>query len=250
MIHRVLGRAVPLGIALLVLPAAAAPVGPVRVERDSWRLGLEAGFAFDREFEVATAGADEARFEKRNAYLLSVEYGFADWLNIYGRLGAAKLIVFDKPDAFAQPNDLYDLGTEFAWSVGVRGIVRRDVFPLWDLAVTAEYLEHEGHDGEVRRGTNARAPLRDFDFREWTIALLFQRTDLAPWLPYVGPTFGDARVRRGRRNAVPVGAAWEAEDHVGVAVGTGYDFGDGWFGYLEGRLVDESSVNVGMFFAF
>lgn len=242
--------AAALAVVLLLSGAAsAAPIGHVDPRPHRWSIGGEIGYAFDRDFRPSVGARDVAQFDQRDLYLIRLTYGFADDWEAFGRFGTGSLEYADVPDAVSNLTDLYDMGTEWAWGGGVRGVVMRDgPIPSWDVALEAQYLTHTGHDGEVTEGPNVGADARNWDVWEWSIAVLLQsRYDR--FRPYVGAVFGDAEVEMGSIAQVPVVSDDEADEHAGIVFGTGYDFGGDWTGYVEGRAADEYSVNFGLLWA-
>lgn len=228
--------------------ASAAPVGPIRPEIGHWTVGGEMGFALNRDYERSNAKSDQWELEEDMRWVGRIAYGLTEDWEIYGRLGAASLEVEDVADGTGLTNSIYDMGTSFAWGVGGKGFLWHEVFPGWDLGLDGQYFGHSGHDGNITSGTNAGNAAGNWDAWEWSLSLLFQ-TEYESLTPYLGPTFGDAGINRGTINNVTQ-SDLDAEDNVGILVGTGFDFAEGWTGYVEGRFIDETSVNVGLLWTF
>lgn len=242
-------------VASIAGAADAAAVGPIRPEMGHWTVGGELGFEFDRDWENAGTRADKWETDERFQYVGRLAYGLTEDWEIYGRLGASSFEVEDVADAGGGlTNSIWDLGTQFAWGVGGKGFLWHDVFPGWDIGLDAQYFAHSGHDGNITSGANVGSAAQSWDYWEWSLALLFQ-TEYESLTPYLGPVFGDANVERSGVTGAAAGrptptADLDADDNVGVLVGTGFDFAEGWSGYVEGRFVDATAVNVGLLWTF
>lgn len=232
--------------------AEASPVGPVRPRPARWSLGLDAGFQLKREFDLETNPADDWETDERFAYLGRVSYGLSENWEVFGRLGAASLKVQDVPgpgDTGTANLDYFDMGTEFTWGVGLAGIAVPDFLPNFDVAVSAQYLQHAGHDGSVTSGANVNTPAENWDYSEWEIALLFQTSRYEKYLFYAGPVLNNARISRGSVGTTEV-TDLEADQNVGVVVGLGFEFIENGTAFVEGRLVDETALHTGVLWAF
>lgn len=231
--------------------AEASPVGPVRPRPSHWSLGFDGGFQLKREFELETNPADKWETDERFAYLGRVSYGLSENWEVFGRLGAATLKVQDAPgnDSGVASLDYFDMGTEFAWGVGLAGIAVPDFLPNLDLAVSAQYLQHGSHDGSITSGANINAIAENWDYSEWEIALLFQTSRYEKYLFYAGPVLGNARISRGSVGTTEV-ADLETDQNVGVVLGIGFEFIENGTAFVEGRLVDETALNTGVLWAF
>lgn len=249
---RFLATAVALAIAAATA-AEAAPVGPIRPQMGRWTVGGELGFEFDRDFKNEGTPADLWENDERFMWMGRIAYGLTEDWEIFGRLGGASWEIQDKADGTGLTNSLWDLGTEFAWGAGAKGILWHEAFPAWDVGLDVNVAGHSGHDGNITSGANVGSRAQNWDYFEWQIALLFQTT-YESLTPYLGPTFGDATVSRdgttGGANRITPNADLEADDNVGIVVGTGFDFAEGWSGYVEGRFVDATAVNVGLLWTF
>lgn len=247
----------PLLTAIVALVAAAvtveaSPVGPVRPRPSRWSLGLDAGFQLKRDFELETNPADDWETDERFAYLGRVSYGLSENWEVFGRLGAATLKVQDVPgrgETGTANLNYFDMGTEFTWGIGLSGIAIPDFLPNFDLAVSAQYLQHGSHDGAVTSGANINTIAENWDYSEWEAALLFQTSQYETYLLYAGPVLGNARVSRGSVGTTEV-ADLETDQNVGVVVGVGFEFIEDGLAFVEGRLVDETALNVGVLWAF
>jgi hypothetical protein len=242
--------AAALATALVASAASAAPVGPVLPEAGRWRLGGEVGFHLERMFQNEANKVDLWESRNRFAYLGRVGYGLAESWEVYGRLGAASLEFRDVNDIATTNNNFFDLGTEFAWGVGLQGIAARDFFPGVHIAVDAQYFSHPAHDGIVEAGTNLGRTAEKWTWDEWSFALLFQAEPVyAPYVLYAGPVLSGAMVRRNKLGGNPA-SDLDAKDNVGAVVGLGFDFVRDGRAFVEGRLVDEQAINVGFSWLF
>lgn len=245
------GAAAVLAVAAcLTASASAAPVGPTRVQMGRWRVGGEIGIGLGRDWDRTANPNDAYSTDKHFLYLADVAYGFDETWEVFGLIGAANLDVQNDPDNVSPADTLWNMGTESAFGGGVRGNVWPEILPGWDLALDARFLTHAGHEGDWERGTVVGdRTARGWDYTEWQVSALFQ-TARGDWTYYAGPVFGDAEIEIDEVGGSRGFGDLEAEDGVGILFGTGFDFGGGWTGYVEGRLIDENAVHTGLAIAF
>lgn len=237
-----------LAAATIVSGATAAPIGPVRPQAHRWQIGAEIGFQLENQWQLETRPEDLWENDRRSLYLGRFAYGIDDRWEVFGRLGAASLKVVDVPDGLSSTNNHFDMGSEFAWGAGVRGIAVEDFFPGFNLAIDGQYLQHSGHDGKAEGGVNVGIDAQNWDMWEWSIALLFQ-TAFEPFEFYTGPVLSDAGIARGSIGGIGV-SDLEIDENAGYVVGLGFDFIEGGRAYFEGRLIDETAINTGFVWTF
>lgn len=228
--------AASLSIFALSLVSDAAPFGPVVPRKNTFRLGVEVA-RDERDYEMTQNRGVERKLHSQN-FLTRGVVGLSDRYEVSLSLGGSTVDLNDLLSA----NSADNRSGQATIGVGVGAIVARDFLSGWgmpvDLAAQAGYLGHHSHTRRIAGTENA-----DADFDEWGAGLQLQGR-YKEYLPYFGIKYSLAEY------AVPGGFDAEGDDHVGAVMGTGFTINRHWNGYVETRLLDETSFGGGVFYTF
>lgn len=204
---------------MVTTAATAAPIGWINPKAGRATVGVEAGTVTSRDLEPT--GGTSVELESIY-YGLRGSYGLTDNFEVYARLGGADL------DA---SSGLGDADGELAWGFGAQGIFYNA--GAWNLAADATYFAHNDHSFGSNEG----------DFSEWHGAVQAQ-TQIEQFYPYVGVRYSDATLEINNQ------PDRDADDNVGVYVGSGFNISDSLSAYLEGRFIDETAFGGGLTYRF
>jgi len=252
---------------LLCLPLAvyAASIGGAETQgKGKIGVGFDSSFVFDRDFQsknTSVLGANyklnDMKIDQGYGEMLKVSYGLLDWLDVYARLGAeqadSKANAYDSAGVkqyTAKSNS--DWG--FAWGLGIKG-----AYPLknnWLIGADLQYLR-SGSGAKVsytnvNTGVITSTTYKSGAGYEWHIAP-YLGYKLGNLIPYLGVRYSDLRAKAKKpadQINFPGNVKSEADDNVGVFVGTDYKIGEHWKLNLEGRFVDETAMSFGATYRF
>lgn len=232
--------------AAFIMAAAvqAGPMGPVQPQVGRFALEFEAASEMRRT--EWSPNVNDKRKAESILYLGRGSYGLTDRVEVYARLGAANLKVKDVSDI--GPNGPFTtLGatingkSKLAWGLGLSGILYDA--GTWNLAATANYFSHNGHD--------AKAPDNNSDYDYWDYNLGLQlQGKFNQFLPYLGVKYSNSRVDYSKVRGAGVTYKDDQERNIGVYGGAAVHFTPQWSAYLEGRFVDETSFGGGIRYLF
>jgi len=199
---------------------------------------------FERELDLSN---DNAKMEGQ-WYLAKASVNLIEKIDVYGLLGTAKLKLKD----WTASN--YDMESDYAlaWGGGVKvllyeteeygdGILR--------IGVDGNYRQYEpGIEKVEQSGTEiSNVSEKEFEYREWGVGLGLSYT-LDQLTPYVGVKYSDCETRMRLKfgNTDITKKTANSKEVVGVFVGADYLFAENIALNLEGRLIDETALNVGL----
>lgn len=249
-----MGRWTFLGILFLVLllagGAQAAPIGPIRPEAGRWQIGGEIGAGLGGDVEYAGQPSGSSAELDQYLYLARIGYSFTDNFEGYIRLGGGSARYSEELLGITVDADM---ASAFVGGVGLQGRFQQ-VLGDWDAIAHASYLWHTNRDSidiSARGGgigVGVGDVPADVDMAQVQFGLGVEGNHLDPWSPYVALTLSNTLIQWSIAGLAVSDV--ETKNVAGLVLGTGYDFSDAFRGYVEGRLVDEYAVNVGMLWAF
>lgn len=253
-------------ITLLCLPLAsyASSIGGAETQgQGKFGIGLDQELVFDRDMELKSIDPSypdetvEAKPEIDSMYrtMVKASYGVLDNLDIYVKLGTADFkgeMPWTWTDPFGSETGIAKLKGDnaFAYGFGAKGTynLKND----WIIGCDAQYLRHKNDYKGIYSGDWGEETFKgDITFQEWQVAPYIAKK-IGNFVPYLGVKYSDLRQK--------VKVTWEddevetrkieADDNVGVFVGTDYKIADNWKLNLEGRFVDETAISFGATYRF
>ncbi len=228
-------------LVLLSGTVSASPVGWIHPEQGRFTISGEAGKIVDRDMEQVNSGT-RRMYELDSFHAMGRgSYGLTDQLEAYVRLGGADANLDGTTNAAGYT---FNSSTDFAWGAGVQGIIYDA--GSWNIGGDAQYFGHSSHTGNSNSSATGPGIAVDFDYGEWQVGLQLQGT-FDQFYPYVGVKYSDVTLNYSRPGGV---ADMDADDNVGVYVGSGFQIAPQWSGYIEGRFVDETAFGGGIGYRF
>ena len=252
---------------LLCLPLAvyAASIGGAETQGQSkFGIGLDTAFVFDRDLKFKSATGLAATQEIKNIeiddgyqIMLKTSYGLLDNLDIYLKLGMADYEA--KAEGYLSglkwATDKVNSDTKFAYGFGLKGKYELD--EGWLIGCDLQYLRSK-HKAKVAESYEAWVGLPDDSttykslvVQEWHIASYIAKR-INNLTPYFGVRYSDMRMKIKK----PSDSGWtddhkyEADDNVGVFLGTDYKIAENWILNFETRFIDETAISFGGTYRF
>lgn len=249
---------------VLCLPVVvyAASIGGAETQgKGRLAVGLDSAFIFDRDLEFKSASGLAANGTLKNVkidrgyqIMLKPSYGLFDNLDVYAKLGAADYEGKDESyiGGVKDADDKTNTDTDFAYGFGMKGTY--GLGNDWLIGCDLQYLRSE-HKAKVTAtpvaGVASSTTYKTAESQEWHIAPYIARK-INSFTPYLGIRYSDMKTKlKG-----PAEDGWadnvksEADDNVGVFLGTDYKIGENWKLNLEGRFVDETAMSFGATYKF
>ncbi len=231
---------------------AAAIGGTETVGKGEWSIGLEQEVVFERNMENASlSGGQRVELEIDKAYrtMAKISYGLMDNMDMYIKLGTSEFEVDQKvfsPDESGEK----DSKTDFAYGAGLKWNMplKKGCF----LGVDAQYLRHRNKYTYTNTSTAVYDVQEDkLTLQQWHVASYIGKK-MGKFVPYLGVRYSDARLKSEGQSTWVAPCNWksEAEDNVGIFVGTDVKLADNWTLNVEGRFIDETAMSVGSSFKF
>ena len=259
---------------LLCLPLVvyAASMGGAETQgQGKFAIGMDQEFVFDRDMELKSMDPDqvvlwggtlETKPEIDSMYrtMVKANYGVLDNLDIYVKLGTADF-KGKMPWTWTEAGD-WEKGTmkiegdnAFAYGFGAKGTynLKND----WIIGCDVQYLRHKndykGIDSwEDSTGDSGEESFKgNVTFQEWQVAPYIAKK-IGNFVPYLGVKYSDLRTKFKVTWKNDKVETWkiEADDNVGVFLGTDYKIGENWKLNLEGRFVDETAMSLAATYKF
>lgn len=225
-------------------------------------LGIYESFIFSKDLKFKSAsglGATQtlknAKVDSENETMLKTSYGILDNLDVYFKLGMANSR--GKGDnyvgAVKYGDDKSKTGAVFAYGFGLKGVynLKNDWLVGCDLQYLRSSHEAETTETVVATGVSSSTKYKSVVSQEWHVAPYLAKR-INNFTPYLGVKYSDSRDTLKKSSA----AGWldnvkyEADDNVGVFVGTDYKIGEHWKLNIEGRFVDETAMSFGASYRF
>lgn len=250
-------------VTLLCLPIAvyAASIGGAETQgQGKFAVGMDTAFIFDRELKFKSASGFAANAEVRNPeiegyqVMVKTSYGLLDNFDAYVKLGMTDYEV--EAESYLAGAKVADekinADTDFAYGFGLKGTYELD--DDWLIGCDLQYL-HSKHEAKIVETTVAGASdsttYKKVVIREWHIAPYIARK-INNFTPYLGVRYSDMKLEM----KSPAAAGWtddhkyEADNNVGVFLGTDYKLDDNWSLNLETRFIDETALSFGGTYKF
>ncbi len=250
---------------LLCLPLAvyAASIGGAETQgKGKIGVGFDSGFVFDRGLKFKSASGLAANTEIKdmkidNGYeeIFKVSYGLLDWLDVYAKLGAAE---YDSKDNIYVSGAKTESGKSkggmnFAYGLGIKGV--HSFKNNWLIGCDLQYLRSNG-ETKITNTTIATGAVSSTTYKsalgqEWHVAP-YVGYKLGNFVPYLGVRYSDLSAKTKK----PSDSGWtdnnksEADNNVGVFLGTDYKIGKNLSLNIEGRFVDETAMSLGATYRF
>ncbi len=252
--------------ALLCLPAAvyAASIGGAETQgKGRIGVGFDSSFVFDRDFKsqnTSVSGASykikDMKIDQGYEEMTKISYGLLDWLDVYARLGAetagSKGNIYDS--AGVKQYTTKSKGVwGFAWGFGLKA--EHPLKNNWLIGCDLQYLmsssKAKASYTKIDTGVVTSTTYKSVVGYEWHVAP-YVGYQLGHFTPYLGVRYSGLRAGAKKpADTVNFGKGKsEADDNVGIFVGTDYKIGDHWVLNLEGRFVDETALSVGATYRF
>ncbi len=250
-------------ITLLCLPIAvyAASIGGAETQgQDKFALGLDTAFILDRdlEFESATglpANAEQKNIEIDEAYqiMLKTSYGLLDNVDVYLKLGVADYKI--ESEAYSAgvkvAEDEINTDTDFAYGFGLKATY--ELGDDWLVGGDLRYLrsKHKAKTAQTPLGGETTSnTYKSTVIQEWHIAPYIARR-INNFTPYLGIRYSDTRFKMKEPTDDDTDdLKYEADDNVGVFLGTDYKLDENWSLNLEGRFIDETALSFATTYKF
>ncbi|MBU4376692.1 MAG: outer membrane beta-barrel protein [Candidatus Omnitrophica bacterium] len=258
-------RLILLGIVLfLCLPMAvyAASIGGAETQKKGeFAVSLDSAFIFDRDLKFKSAsglGATQTikntEIDKGYQIMLKPSYGLFDNLDVYAKLGIADYEV--NADNYVgnakYADDKIDSDTNFAYGFGLKGTY--ELGNDWLIGCDFQYLRSK-HEAKVTEavvgGSSSSATYKKRVIQEWHIApYIAKRID--DLTPYLGVRYSDMEleIKSPSESGWTDDHKYEADDNVGVFLGTDYKISENLTLNLEGRFVDETAMSFACTYKF
>jgi len=248
-------------VLLVPFVSYAASIGsPETQGKGKVAVGLDNEYIFGKDWKfksatVLSANSTIKDIETEKGYYAGMKaaYGLLDNLDVYVRLGAADYEVKGQIFTGSTPGDKlkFDTDTDFAYGLGLKG-----TYPLkndWLLGCDLQYRrsKHEAeHKSTPVSGAEETTTYKSFVQQEWHIAPYLARK-IGSFVPYLGVRYSDAKLEIKNPASSDFGEVeQEADDNVGVFLGTDYKMGETCSLNLEGRFIDETAMSAGISWKF
>lgn len=201
-------------------------------------------FLFGRDFDLSGANTEI----KGQWYFGKVSISPIEKIDIYGLIGTADL----KIDNWTTNDYTLETDRALAWGGGAT-ILLYETEEYGDgilrLSLDGSYRQYEPGIEKVKKsGSEVTGILeKEFEYREWQVGVGVSYT-LDSLTPYLGVKYSDceSKMRLHEPAANITKKTANSKDVVGVFVGVDYLFAENIALNLEGRLIDETALNVGM----
>ncbi len=262
--------------ALLCLPALvyAASIGGAETQgQGKFGIGLDQEFVFNRDAKLKNISPAldldsdktlETKPEIDNMYhtMVKTSYGLSEDLDIYVKLGTADFkasMPWTITDTAAGEWITGNMKTKgksaFAYGFGAKGKYELD--NDWIFGLDVQYLRHKNdyagiNSWEDSDGDSGVESFKgDVTFQEWHVAPYIAKK-LGNFVPYLGVKYSDLRTKFKVTWEDEEVQTWkiEADDNIGVFLGTDYKVNDIWSLNLEGRFIDETAMSFGTTYRF
>ena len=253
-----------LGLVLfLSLPvvAEATSIGGAETQgQERLAVGMDVAFLLDKDLKfksatglLATQEIKNVETDKGYQVMLKTSYGLLDNLDAYIKLGLAD---FEAEDdnymlGIKWADDIIDSSTDFAYGFGLKG--KYELEEDWWVGCDLQYLRSK-HEAKVTQDYvfgSTSTKYKSFVVQEWHIAPYIAKR-INNFAPYFGVRYSDMRLKMKNPDA----ALWlddyklEADDNVGVFLGTDYEIDDNLVLNLEVRFIDEMALSFGADYKF
>lgn len=259
-------RLIFLSLAVFIcLPMAvyAASIGGAETQgQGKIAVGVDQTFVFNRDLKFKSASGlgtgqtlKNVKVDREYETMLKTSYGLLDNLDVYFKLGSENSR--GKGDNYVGDSKYGDdkskTGAVFAYGFGLKGVY--ELQSNWLIGCDLQYLRssHETRISEtvVATGESDATKYKSVVSHEWHVAPYIAKR-INNFTPYLGVKYSDSRdtLKKPADDGWLDNVKYEADDNVGVFVGTDYKIGDHWKLNLEGRFVDETAMSVGATYRF
>mgnify|MGYP001605649127 FL=1 len=247
-------------VLLVPFVSYAASIGGAETQgKGKAAIGLDNEYIFGKDWKFKSATLLPANgtikdIETEKGYYAGMKaaYGLLDNLDIYVRAGASDYRVKCQVFTGSTPGDKlnYDTDTDFTYGFGLKGAyaLKNDWLAGCDLQYRRSKHEAKGKETAVS-GAEDTTTYKSFVIQEWHVAPYIAKK-LGDFVPYLGVRYSDAKLEI--KNPV---ASWgelkaEADDNVGMFLGTDYKISEACSLNIEGRFIDERAVSAGINWKF
>jgi hypothetical protein len=214
-----------LAAVLWAIPAAAAPIGRPVTSEHQWRVGA---LLSTENIDVAQEAVFLEGRQRSLLYLAEAAYGLSQDAEFYLRFGGSR-------EKFHAGAVSIPLGSQLDWGFGVRGVMYNS-WTNWKLIGDLQYLARPG------RGYLTA----DVDITELQLAGAVE-TRVGDFLPYGGVFYDSLEVKS---NNETLFRSVEADNKIGIYLGTGLEPNESWSLFLETRLMNGHSFSTGAYYRF
>lgn len=253
-------------LSLPVVAKAASVGGAETQEQGVISIGLDQEFVFDRDLKLKSMDPApdvileiKPEIDSMHRTMVKANYGVLDNLDIYVKLGTADF-KSEMPYTWTG-SDESETGiikikgdNAFAYGFGAKGTYNLE--NDWIIGCDVQYLRHKndckGIASEDAEDGDEDSFKGDVTFQEWHIAPYIAKK-LGNFVPYLGVKYSDLRTKfKQTWEDDDEAGTWkiEAEDNVGVFLGTDYKVNDVWSLNLEARFVDETAMSFAAAYKF
>lgn len=217
----------------------------------------ESGPLLDENESIKDAEAES------NRLFLKATAGLHPQLDVFAKLGIADVDAeFDiaEPGFFDVENE-FEGDFDFGWGLGAKACLFGCGGSGMRIMADAQYLSYEV-DGDFELAGVDLDDLGDADSEtevtEWQVALYANWT-IQQWSPYAGVKYSDIDVENdtdvsgtadGVAFTIDASADFEADDNVGIFVGTDFNINSNLSLNIEGRFIDETAGSIGLSWQF
>lgn len=259
-------------ITLLCLPVVvyAASIGGAETQgQGKIGIGLDQELVFNRDMKLKSIDPAfdpdetleiEPEIDKMSRTMVKTSYGVLDNLDIYVKLGTADFE--SKADWRVTEPGGWEIGSlkvkgdnAFAYGFGAKGTynLKND----WIIGCDIQYLRYKNDYKGIDTWTDDVGDSGEESFKgdvtsqEWQIAPYIAKK-IGNFVPYFGVKYSNLRTKNDVIWEDGETEIWkiEADDNVGVFLGTDYKIAENWKLNLEGRFIDETAMSLGATYKF
>ncbi|HEO64021.1 MAG TPA: hypothetical protein ENN78_01990 [Candidatus Omnitrophica bacterium] len=247
-----------IGILLIpVMSVEAASIGGAETQgQGKLSAGIDQEIVFDRDMKLKSMSPDSgtqisnAKFDEMYRTDAKISYGVFDNLDIYIKLGVADFKTEEEWINTTPNNGTIKDKTKnaFMYGAGLKGTILLE--DDWLFGADIQYLRHRNkYNGRI---DNQTSPADSEDIsgkmtvQEWHVAPYIAKK-LDNFIPYLGVKYSDVRIKdKYDTSSGSMEEKREADDNVGIFIGTDYTINDNWKFNLEGRFIDETAMSLGV----
>ncbi|UCH12285.1 MAG: hypothetical protein JSW18_05585 [Candidatus Omnitrophota bacterium] len=223
----------PIIVSLLFITSSiyAMPTdGPILPGKGKWEIGAETNLLFEKQMKRPKGDLESEQ------YFTTISYAPFSWLSLDFRLGCGNL-KFEPKDT-----DSINYNTSFAGGYGFRGKLTEPDKYVIDILYAFQHISVHPDPRTVNGVKN------EIFMDDWQTSLICaKRFNLL--YPYMAIKYSKvtlSRVTSKRNDRKRAGSV----DHVGLAVGTDFIFGDNLTVNIEGCFFDEEAMSAGLSWRF
>jgi len=240
----------------------AATIGGAQTQgQNQFSVGINQQIVFDKDLKLKKLFPDsgtkisDSEIDAMNRTQAKISYGILENLDIYTTIGIADLKTEENwlTAAAERGSIAADTKTGAVWGLGLTGVIGPG--DDWSMGADLQYLTHRNKYNKGRID-NQTSPGDSEDFsgkmtvKEWQIAP-YMAKKIGGFTPYLGLRYSDMRINdKYTASSGDTQEKKEADDNVGIFIGTDYSITDNWKVNLEASFVDDTAISFGTSYRF